>query len=887
VFYIFSEEAGAGATNIAAAEYFFNTDPGFGSGTAISVDANTGQLSQTITVPTTSLEGFNNLYIRTQDDLGVWSLYEKKLFYVHPNQETSPIVAAEYFYDTDPGIGNGTAGTIVPTANPGEFIIDLSTVDVTCDFHDFYIRLQNDRGEWSLYDYREDIEVYDDLPPTIVVFPSITAALDASGQVSITITDVNNGTFDDCDLVSVVLNQAQFDYTCADLGANIVTVTATDAEAKVSTEDVTITVVDNINPVAIAQNITVQLDGTGNVIITPAQIENGSTDNCSVTGFSLDVSSFDCTNLGANTVSLTVSDSSGNTNSTNATVTVQDTVNPVAITNAITAQLDATGNVTITADDVDNSSTDNCAVTSKSLDVSSFTCANLGANTVMLTVGDVSGNTNTASATVTIEDSINPVAITQNITVQLDATGNASITPAQIENGSTDNCAVTGFSLDVSSFNCDNLGANTVSLTVSDSSGNMNSANATVTVEDNINPVAITQAFTAQLDASGNVTITADDIDNSSTDNCAVTSKSLDVSSFTCANLGANTVMLTVEDASGNTNTASATVTVEDSVNPTVVTQNITVQLDASGSASITTGQIENGSTDNCSISSSSLDITSFDCNDLGANTVTLSVIDQSNNTGTNTATVTVEDNINPVAITQAFTAQLDASGNVTITGDDVDNSSTDNCAVTTKSLDVSSFTCANIGPNTVMLTVGDASGNTNTASATVTVEDSVSPMAIGQDITRDLAGNASLTIVASEVDNGSSDNCTATSLSIDVDTFTTPGDYPVVLTVTDGSNNISNTTITVTIEDTSLDIEEFEISADNILLYPNPSKGQLYISTKLIIDSVDIYDLNGRYINSVFKPGTKIDFERISSGMYFLKFKIEDTIVTKRIVKE
>tara|TARA_R110002096_G_scaffold429156_1_gene641716 strand:- start:170 stop:3304 length:3135 start_codon:yes stop_codon:yes gene_type:complete len=888
IFYIAETGPGSGASNIAAAEYFFNdNDLGFGNATSIPVNTNTGELTQILSLPVNSLDGFNTLYVRTQDDLGVWSLYDKRLFYVSKDLVIANITGAEYFYDTDPGFGNGTAAIITPTGNPDEYTIELATTDVTCDFHDFYIRLQNTDGTWSLYDYRLDVEVFDNADPTIVVFPNITAELDASGQASITITDVDDGTFDDCDLVSVVLNQTQFDYTCANLGANTVTITATDAEAKVSTEDITVTVVDNINPVAVSKNITVQLDGNGNVTITPAQIENGSTDNCSVTGFSLDISSFTCANLGANTVDLTVSDSSGNTNTTSATVTVQDNINPVAITKAFTAQLDASGNVTITANDVDNSSTDNCAVTSRSLDVPSFTCANLGTNTVMLTVGDVSGNTNTASATVTVEDSVNPTAVTQNITVQLDATGNASIIASQIENSSTDNCSVTGFSLDVSSFTCANLGANTVNLTVSDSSGNTNSASATVTVQDNINPVAITSAFTAQLDASGNVTITPDDVDNSSTDNCVVTSKSLDVSSFTCANLGANTVMLTVEDASGNTNTAAATVTIEDSVNPTVVTQNITVQLDASGNASITASQIENGSSDNCAMASSSLDITSFTCANLGSNTVTLSVNDTSGNTGTNTATVTVEDNINPVAITQAFTAQLDASGNVTITADDVDNSSTDNCAVTIKSLDVSSFTCANLGPNTVMLTVEDASGNSNTASATVTVEDSVNPIAIGQDITRDLAGNASVTIVANEVDNGSLDNCSTPTLSIDVDTFTAIGVYPVVLTATDGSTNQHSVTVMVTIEDSSLGIEEFEISAKNILLYPNPSKGDLFISTKLIIDSVDIYDVDGRHINRVVKPGTQIDFERISSGMYFLKFKIENTFVTKRIVKE
>ncbi|GAA4896821.1 hypothetical protein GCM10023311_21960 [Flaviramulus aquimarinus] len=884
-FFVFKNEAGAGATNIAEAEYFIDTDPGFGNGTAITVDSNTGLLNQTISIPTSPLEGFHNLYVRVRDDIGIWSLYEKKLFYVNKDIIISPITAAEYFYDTDPGFGNGTAASIIPTGNPDEYTIDLATTDVTCDFHDFYIRLQNADGKWSLYELREDVEVFDNADPTIVVFPNITAELDASGQASITLADVDDGTFDDCELVSVVLNQTQFDYTCANLGANTVTITATDAEAKVSTEDVTITVVDNINPVAISQNITVQLDATGNVSITPSQIENGSSDNCAVTGFSLDVSSFTCANLGANTVNLTVSDSSGNTNSTSATVTVEDSVKPTVTTQASTVQLDASGNATIMVNDVDNGSTDNCTIANRSIDITSFTCADLGNNTVTLTITDQSGNIETGTATITVEDNINPTVVTQNLTVQLDATGNASITASQIENGSTDNCAIASNSLDITSFTCADLGANTVTLSVNDTSGNTGTNTATVTVEDNINPVAITQAFTAQLDASGNVTINADNVDNNSTDNCGVTSKSLDVSSFTCADLGANTVMLTVEDANGNSNTASATVTVVDSVNPSVVTQNLTVQLDATGNASITASQIENGSTDNCAIASNSLDITSFTCADLGANTVTLSVNDTSGNTGTNTATVTVEDNINPVAVTQAFTAQLDASGNVTINADNVDNNSTDNCGVTSKSLDVSSFTCADLGANTVMLTVEDANGNSNTASATVTVVDSVNPVAIGQDINIDLAGNPSITITANNVDNGSSDNCGFT-LSIDVDTFTTPGNYPVVLTITDDAGNMNSTTVTVTIIDT-LSIEDVEISARNIKLYPVPTESYLNISTKLVINTLSIYSINGKLLKRIKTPKTKINLSNLSAGIYFLKFNIDNVSVTKQVIKK
>jgi hypothetical protein len=55
-----------------------------------------------------------------------------------------------------------------------------------------------------------------------------------------------------------------------------------------------------------------------------------------------------------------------------------------------------------------------------------------------------------------------PVAICQNITVQLDATGNATITPAQVNNGSSDACGIASLALDITTFNCANVNGNTV-----------------------------------------------------------------------------------------------------------------------------------------------------------------------------------------------------------------------------------------------------------------------------------------------------------------------------------------------------------------------------------------------------------------------------------------
>ena len=68
------------------------------------------------------------------------------------------------------------------------------------------------------------------------------------------------------------------------------------------------TVQDNESPNALCQDITIYLDGAGNVSIVPADIDNGSTDNCAIDNMVVTPNSFSCSGVGANPVTLTVTD---------------------------------------------------------------------------------------------------------------------------------------------------------------------------------------------------------------------------------------------------------------------------------------------------------------------------------------------------------------------------------------------------------------------------------------------------------------------------------------------------------------------------------------------------------------------------------------------------
>ena len=576
------------------------------------------------------------------------------------------------------------------------------------------------------------------------------------------------------------------------------TVTGTDANSCSASATVFVAVDDLIAPTVLTQNASISLNASGNASITTALIDNGSTDNCGITSLTLDQTTFTCADVGTNTVILTATDLAGNSASQTATVTVEDNVLPTPVAQNVTVQLDASGSASITAADIDNGSSDNCGIASLAVTPTTFTCADVGANTVTLTVTDVNGNVSTTTATVTVEDNVLPTPVAQNVTVQLDASGSASITAGMIDNGSTDNCGIASLAVTPTTFTCADVGTtNTVTLTVTDVNGNVSTTTATVTVEDNTVPTVLTQNVTVSLDASGSASITAADIDNGSSDNCGIASLAVTPTTFTCADVGTtNTVTLTVTDVNGNVSTTTATVTVEDNVLPTPVAQNVTVQLDASGSASITAGMIDNGSTDNCGIASLAVTPTTFTCADVGTtNTVTLTVTDVNGNVSTTTATVTVEDNTAPTVLTQNVSVSLDASGSASLTTADIDNGSTDNCGITSLTLNQTSFTCADAGTNTVTLTASDPAGNSATGTAVVTVNLPPDPT-LTQSATLTCTGT-SVTITAS---GGLSYlwNTGATTTSITVAPTVTTVYSVVAATAPGGCQGGASTTVTV-----------------------------------------------------------------------------------------
>ena len=137
-----------------AAEYFFDADPGPGNGTAASVGATGGTVNFTAVIPTTLSPGFHFISIRTKGADGVWGLYEQRGLFVSTTTADVPIVtAAEYFFDADPGVGNGTALTV---GTPGAIVTQTFNIPepaLALGQHFLAIRVKDQGGKWSLFEY--------------------------------------------------------------------------------------------------------------------------------------------------------------------------------------------------------------------------------------------------------------------------------------------------------------------------------------------------------------------------------------------------------------------------------------------------------------------------------------------------------------------------------------------------------------------------------------------------------------------------------------------------------------------------------------------------------------------------------------------------------------
>ncbi len=543
-----------------------------------------------------------------------------------------------------------------------------------------------------------------------------------------------------------------------------------------------------------------------------------------------------------------------------------------------------------------------------------------------------------------VADTEAPVANCQNLTVQLDANGQGSITAAAVNNNSTDNKGIVSMSVSPNSFNCDNTGDVTVVLTVSDEAGNSGTCTAIITVEDNLAPSLTTKNFAGSIDNNGNYIADVNDFVQSKSDACGIASLSLNNTVFSCSDIGTHTLQVSITDNNGNTTTKPATLTLSDQLAPNDISD-----LHVTDETVSSIGFSWTASPDNCEmqkyniyrngtlIGSVDYPATSFTDSGLAEKTTynyTIKAVDASGNESefSNTATgETMEaDDIEAPTIPANLLTNNATYNSLGL----IWEASTDNremlkyniyrngTLIGSVDYPATSFTDSGLTEKTTYnytIKAVDASGNesefSNTATGeTLEADDVEAPTAPNVAVSDILANSFTVT------SSGSTDNKGVVETNFYLDEnidgiangtlvhtstanqpiaynytgLTSSTEYETYTQTTDAAGNISPVSnLEVVTTKTGVGIEEQEIAG--FKAYPNPTTGHLTVQTDdTAIEQITISDIMGRQVfrENFDRAGEYLNIElnisNLKTGNYILNVLGEDgKRSTRKIVKK
>jgi PKD repeat protein len=405
-------------------------------------------------------------------------------------------------------------------------------------------------------------------------------------------------------------------------GSYTVALTVTDNQGGTNTTTSVVTIVDTQAPST--PTLSVLSGDCGYTAPSPT-----TTDNCAgtVTGTTTDATTFSGT--GSFVINWTFDDGNGNTIIVPQNVNISDATDPT-----IPALSNVTGECSATA--IAPTTTDNCAGTITGTTTDPLTYNTQGSHTILWTFDDGNGNSIIVPQVVVINDVTNPTITCPSDQIETpDANCEFTLPDYTGLVSGVDNCA-TPVSITQSPAASTVIAGNTpITLTANDGNGNTSSCTFDVILVDVVEPTAICQNATVYLGVNGDVSLPATEIDNGSTDNCLGLAFSLSQSVFTCNEIGSNVITMTASDGSNNTSTCNATITVLDTISPT-----LPAITDLNSECSITpTPPV---AVDNCSGNITGIADVTFPISALGTTLVTWTYTDDEGNTSSQTQNVII-----------------------------------------------------------------------------------------------------------------------------------------------------------------------------------------------------------------------------------------------------
>ena len=398
----------------------------------------------------------------------------------------------------------------------------------------------------------QTITVVDTTPPSIFVPADIVAEVVDPVLNFIELGDAT--TYDHVDIESVTNDRPD----SFSFGSTTITWTAVDTSGNISKGIQIVTIIDTTMPEVVApSDVIVEAAGILNTVVEIG--EATIYDIIQVDTITSD--SPDTFPLGVTVITWTATDSSGNSATATQTVTVVDTTAPsITAPDSIEVEATSVDNTIEIGNPVYDDLVEVISVTSDSPDTFP-----LGVTVITWTATDSSGNSATATQTVTVVDTTAP-SITAPDSITIEASGaEGNLADVGLGSGSD---TVEVISVTSDSPDTFPLGVTVITWTATDSSGNSATATQTVTVVDTTAP-SITAPDSITIEASGAEGNLADVGLGSGSDTVEVISVTSD--SPDTFPLGVTVITWTATDSSGNSATATQTVTVVDTTAPELI----------------------------------------------------------------------------------------------------------------------------------------------------------------------------------------------------------------------------------------------------------------------------------------------------------------------------
>lgn len=568
----------------------------------------------------------------------------------------------------------------------------------------------------------------------------------------------------------------------------------------------------------------------------------------------------------------------------------------------------------------------------------------MGSYCIKLTVTDPTGHQDTDHIFIEVADSP-PDIVANPIEVYLDADGRYVLDQADLEKmaeGTTD-CLTPFEELKLLAypriFKCDNIGETIhTRLTVEDTDGKIARAWTTVTVMDTLPPTAVCQDLVVYLSENGDVVITPEEVNNESFDNCGIESLELNTILFDCADVGENTVTLTVTDSSGNSAVCTGVISVHDTLAPIFETL---VDLEVDVENGVTETAVEYPEIivlDNCPVEPELIGGLGPDgVFPVGSTTEVWAVIDGELNADTLTfvvkvsvmnarptidaiADVTADEDDSPVIVSLTGISDGDESVEQVVTVTAVSNNPdlvetivAEYAGGGTGSLEIHLFPDMN-GVAEITITVEDSEGVSVTEIFTITVNPVNDPPFVVNPIA-DQVVNASYVLkvpVSPELgelfDDPEGDELTISAMPesgeplpdwvsmVNDSLVFSPmiadtGCVNIVVMATDQAGAIATDTFQLCVDGYPVSTPTVDAQILEVTLYPNPARDWVNLEINKAVSStseVTVYNITGQQIirrNFTDNQNISFNMENRVSGMYFVKLNLEGKEIVKKLV--